>query len=109
MIPRFANPHLLIEETEIVSRAAIDANQDLPHSEVEDQDDEALATLQRIIKRSLGDFHISQDGFNASPEPKRKRRRVESVNEPGDDPLVFLPEEPVRASKQSPAIIGREY
>ncbi|PSS36888.1 hypothetical protein PHLCEN_2v1247 [Hermanssonia centrifuga] len=79
MLPRFANPHFLNQSTQIVSRADLDNIRDVIRHEPEEDDDGIVATLETLVKRSLGDFQVmSAKQENTSPERKRKRRKIES-------------------------------
>ncbi len=88
MIPRFSNPLLLVQESEIVSRVDIDPEYDANNTPLGPEDEECLAVLERIVKRSLGDL---QFGEVAEPEKRKKRRRVEDRTEdeaePSEEPI----------------------
>ena len=103
MTPRFANPHLVTQETEVVSRAALNAEHDLPRVEIDGADDNSLTVLERLLKRSLGNVNFSDFGKAASPGPssgrRQKRRRLN-----GDDG----PHLEVGDSTASGSIVGRQ-
>ena len=100
MIPRFTNPHGLLEDVQVVSRAVIDAEHDVPSVEHEDDNADALAVLERIVKRSLQDVDlpaIGEGGGADGPHRMKKRRKLDTKT---DDMVVTgnsLPEESVRA------------
>lgn len=70
-LPRFANPHFVQESTQIVSRADLEADHDVPHEEADEDDQDVVQALENILKRSLGDFQVGQ----AEPERQQKRRK----------------------------------
>ncbi|KAJ3547269.1 hypothetical protein NM688_g5418 [Phlebia brevispora] len=102
MIPRFANPYLLGQETEIVSRAAIgaldDDDDDLPEHEVDKQ---CLAVLERIVKRFLGDIDGSEF---ADVEGRKKKRKIHSdhVDDSGSSEVAI----PFRLFSSSTSLIS---
>lgn len=89
MIPRFSNPLLLVQDSEIVSRVDIDPEYDASNIPLDPEETERLAVLERIVKRSLGDL---QFGDAAEPEKRKKRRRVEDPTADEAGPS----EEPIR-------------
>ena len=84
MLPKFSNPHLRTRISQIVSR------QDLVAEETEERDEpiqneETLAVLENLVKRSLGEFELQ----NGSEQPeersqRRKKRRKLEVDAEGD-------------------------
>ena len=79
MLPKFSNPYSRVQSLQIVSR------HDLVPDGVEDhleplQDDEALAVLETLVKRSLGEFYSQNaaEEHAGTSERKRKRRKVET-------------------------------
>ncbi|TCD61656.1 hypothetical protein EIP91_008125 [Steccherinum ochraceum] len=103
MIPKFTNPHLRASNTHIVSR------DDLIVETVEEhegpvQDEDALSTLEVLIKRSLGEFQAQNgvDSSEGSSERARKRKRtivketdeerkLDASNEAVESILRYLP------------------
>ncbi len=80
MLPRFVNPHTVSQSTLTISRDQLYENSD--DNEIpKDPDVDALATLEKLVKRSLGGYH--SDVFDDSVEPRRKkkRRRIEGGHE----------------------------
>ncbi|KAK7690645.1 hypothetical protein QCA50_005744 [Cerrena zonata] len=78
MTPRFSNPHLLVETARHVSRAEIYAEPD-DEGMVSDHvtvDNNALASLESILKRSLGDFQLD---VPSTEGPKKKRRKTKAA------------------------------
>lgn len=82
MAPKFANPHLFTQATQIVSRADLDAEDDKPGQSEEAGDADYAAELEQLLVRSLGDF---QPDRHQSGERKRKTRKV-NPNEVQDEP-----------------------
>ncbi|CAL1716616.1 unnamed protein product [Somion occarium] len=81
MVPRFSNPHLLTETARHVSRAEIYAEpeEDLTHTHHAELEVTALASLESIVKRSLGDIQLNNlDAIQ--DEPKKKRRKTKHVS-----------------------------
>lgn len=77
MIPKFSNPHLQTQTSKVVSRHALDVV-DADGEEEPMADDDTLAALESLIKRSLGEY-LPPDDISTSPERKRKRRKVEKA------------------------------
>ena len=102
MIPRFSNPHYLQQSTQLVSRADLEAEHDVPHLDVEEEyEDDAVSTLENILKRSLGDYNASHSTDVASEDSERQKKRrkkdnnvvpegtsgIEQRNAPEDEPV----------------------
>lgn len=77
---RFSNPQFMQQSTQIVSRADLDAEHDVPHEEVENDDQDVVQALESMLKRSLGDFQTSRVE-HAGDERQKKRRKK---NKTGD-------------------------
>lgn len=75
MIPRFANPHVLQLSTQTVSRADLEADRDVAHTEV-DEDTSAVLALEHILKRTLGDFQSSHSESSQDYEQPTKRNKT---------------------------------
>ncbi|OCH93022.1 hypothetical protein OBBRIDRAFT_378109 [Obba rivulosa] len=83
MIPRYANPSFLSDQLEIVSRAALNGEEDETPMDIDNvpSGDRAamVAQLENILKRSLGDIELGAAG-DVQPEDghrKKKRRKTE--------------------------------
>ena len=75
MIPRFSNPHLLVDNARHVSRAEIyrgPEEEEYPADTTRTNTD-ALASLECILKRSLGDVKFD---ITSPEEPKKKRKKT---------------------------------
>ncbi|KAI0346261.1 hypothetical protein BDW22DRAFT_1425763 [Trametopsis cervina] len=80
MIPKFANPHLLVQASQTVSRADLDAEHDTPIlDEEEHSTNDDVLRLERLLKRSLGDLHIEQDP--PSPDSHKSKKRKSKKND----------------------------
>lgn len=81
MIPRFSNPHSLQQSTQLVSRADLEVDHDVAHTEV-DGDESTVFALERVLKRTLGDFRVDP---LAPPEEhgRRKRKKTETETATG--------------------------
>lgn len=76
MIPKFANPHRRAHDTHIVSRHDLLAEASEERAE-SIQDEDALSTLDVLVKRSLGEFQVqSGDGSARGSERASKRRKT---------------------------------
>ncbi|EKM58388.1 uncharacterized protein PHACADRAFT_193507 [Phanerochaete carnosa HHB-10118-sp] len=73
-LPRFANPHFVEQFTQLVSRADLEAEHDVPH-EVEDGDQAVVKTLENILKRSLGEFQVCRAEPERGDARHKKRQR----------------------------------
>jgi len=82
MIPKFTNPHLRVQSTQIVSRHDLHADGIEGKDEPVQDGANALATLETLVKRSLGEFQLQQ-GPEEDTKRKRKRRRVDVASEEG--------------------------
>ena len=79
MLPKFSNPYSRVQSLQIVSRHDLVPDGVEDHSEPL-QDDEALAVLETLVKRSLGEFYSQNaaEEHAGTSERKRKRRKVET-------------------------------
>ena len=83
MIPKYANPLLLPDQTAVVSRAALrdsdDESEPVDHTDPERA--QMLARLENILKRSIEDVlptSVQHTGSqNEEQKRKKKRRKVE--------------------------------
>lgn len=75
MIPRFVNPHVLQLSTQTVSRADLEADRDVAHTEV-DEDTSAMLALEHILKRTLGDFQSNHSESSQDYERQTKRKKT---------------------------------
>lgn len=73
MLPKFANPHLLRQATQIVSRADLDSDDDVS-DELSAEGDRNVARLEQLLRQSLGEFQLNPE---VSDTRKRKKTRVE--------------------------------
>ena len=75
MIPRFSNPHLLVETARHVSRAEIyrEPEEEEYPADTTGANTDALASLESILKRSLGDVRLD---ITSSEEPKKKQKKT---------------------------------
>lgn len=92
MIPRFANPHLLVETARHVSRAELYAEPDeeeVPSATtINGAGVNALASLESLLKRSLGDIQMD---IPSSSEPKKKRRKTQVTSDEESKPEEDIP------------------
>jgi hypothetical protein len=82
MIPRFANPHILQQSTQIVSRADLEVEHNVPHADEDDNQDDAISALEAILKRSISGMDISHMGGQETEDFERpkKQKKKESRN-----------------------------
>ena len=75
MIPRFSNPHLLVDTARHVSRAEIyrEPEEEEYPADTTGTNTAALASLESILKRSLGDVKLD---ITSPEEPKKKRKKT---------------------------------
>ncbi|KAH9902619.1 hypothetical protein C8Q73DRAFT_785281 [Cubamyces lactineus] len=89
MIPKYANPLLLPDQTTVVSRAALrdsdDESESVDHADPERA--QMLARLENILKRSIEDVLPTsvQHTGGASEEQKRKKKRRKVEEEAKDE------------------------
>lgn len=74
MLPKFSNPHLRTRVSQIVSR------HDLVAEETEErdeplQDEETLAILENLVKRSLGELELQNGSEQLEERSQRKKKR----------------------------------
>jgi hypothetical protein len=69
MIPRFCNPHLLVQSTQPTSRAELSEAEDADTS----HDTQLIETLVNISKHSLGDF-------STNVMPDSRKRKIEMLD-----------------------------
>ncbi|KAI0701322.1 hypothetical protein BC835DRAFT_1411470 [Cytidiella melzeri] len=75
MMPKFSNPHLLRQSAQIVSRADIEAEHNVPaHLESDNDPEDNVRALEGLLKRSLGEFQPEHGSSSANEG--RKRRKV---------------------------------
>lgn len=88
MAPRFVNPHFVAESTQIVSRADLEDAYNVSREDVV-EDHDAIATLENLLKRSLGEFQAE----NAEPliEHKKKKRKKEHKTHTAESPPETRP------------------
>ena len=75
MIPRFSNPHLLVDTARHVSRAEIyrEPEEEEYPADTTGTNTAALASLESILKRSLGDVKLD---ITSPEEPKKMRKKT---------------------------------
>ena len=78
--PKFANPHFLAQSTQVVSRADLDKGEDELHIVPQEPDEQDVVKLEKILKQSLGDLHLSPQ-----PTDTRKHKRRKLEKETGKD------------------------
>lgn len=86
MVPRYANPYLLPQYSQIVSRAALlNSDDELDRPDVaSDERAEKLARLETLLRQTIVDVDTNQAsaGKYSDDNPrKRKRRRKEGATE----------------------------
>lgn len=88
MAPRFVNPHFVADSTQIVSRADLEDAYNVSREDVV-EDHDAVATLENLLKRSLGEFQAE----NTEPliEHKKKKRKKEDKTHTAESPPETRP------------------
>lgn len=79
MIPRFSNPHSLLQSTKVITRADLDAEDEENSKDFPKEDSKTIEQLHRLLGNSL-------PKWDASDIRSNKRRKIEENVE----------EEPVR-------------
>jgi hypothetical protein len=83
MIPRFSNPHFLLQSTKVITRADIDAEDEEISKDFLKEDSKAIEQLHQWLGNSLPKWDVSDIRSN-------KRRKIEENDQ------VNVEEEPVR-------------
>lgn len=80
-LPKFSKPHLLKQATQTVSRADIDAENDVSGAlDIDDNAQDDVLALEGLLKRSLGDFQFDPV-TPKTEECKHKRRKIEKIED----------------------------
>ncbi|GJF00052.1 hypothetical protein PsYK624_163290 [Phanerochaete sordida] len=99
LIPRGSNPHALQQTTQIVSRADLEAEHNVPHAEHKDDDRDVVKALERMLKRSLGDFQLGQAEVEHTDERHKKRRRKSKTGASEEAAAAAGPEEQTKEAE----------
>lgn len=70
MIPRFSNPHFLLQSTKVITRAELDAEDEKNVKYCLKEDSKVIEQLHRLLDNSLPTWDVSDIRSN-------KRRKVE--------------------------------
>ena len=77
MIPRFSNPHLLLQSTKVITRADLDAEDEENSEDFLKEDSRAIEQLHRL----LGDSLLKWDASNIRSNKRRKTEENDQVEE----------------------------
>lgn len=82
MIPRFSNPHFLLQSTKVITRADLDGEDEEISKDCLKEDSKTIEQLHRLLGNTLPKWDVS--------DIRNKRRKIEENDQ------VNVEEEPVR-------------
>lgn len=74
MIPRFSNPHFLLQSTKVITRADLDAEDEENSKDFPEEDSKTIEQLHRLLCNSLSKWDASDIRSN-------KRRKIEEKDQ----------------------------
>ena len=80
MIPRFSNPHFLLQSTRVITRADLDAEDEDNSKDCLKDDSKTIEHLHRLLANSLPKWDVSDIRSN-------KRRKIEENDQVEDGPV----------------------
>lgn len=80
MIPRFSNPHFLLQSTKVITRAELNAGDEEISKDLLKEDLKAIEQLHRLLDNSLSSWDVSDIRSN-------KRRKIEESEQVEERPV----------------------
>ena len=80
MIPRFSNPHFLLQSTKVITRADLDAEDEKSSKYCPKEDPKTIEQLHRLLDNSLPKWDVSDIRSN-------KRRKIEENDQVEEEPV----------------------
>jgi hypothetical protein len=80
MIPRFSNPHFLLQSTKVITRADLDVEDEEKSKDCLKEDSKNIEQLHRLLGNSLPKWDISDIRTN-------KRRKIEENDQVEEEPV----------------------
>jgi hypothetical protein len=80
MIPRFSNPHFLLQSTKLITRADLDAGDEENSKDCLNEDSKVIEQLHRLLENSFPKWNVSAIRSN-------KRRKIEENDQVEEEPV----------------------